>query len=61
MPRAMEGDANADILTYLPTGEVVNVVLAVRTWYGKAREIQNNMKQHEHMSKVRIHICINEL
>ena len=59
--RAMEGDAAADILTCLLTGEVMNAVLAVRVWYRKAREIQNNMKQHEHVSEVRLHKCINVL
>ena len=61
MTRAMEGDAAVDILTYLPTGEVVNTVLAVRAWYGNAREIQNNMERHGQTSKVRIHKCINKL
>ena len=28
--RAMEGDDTVDVLTYLPTGEVVNTVLAIR-------------------------------
>ena len=57
----MEGDATEDILTYLSTGEVLSTVLVVRTWYGKAKEMQNNMERHEQMSKVRIHKCINEL
>ena len=57
----MEGDTAADILSYLPTGELVNAVLVVRAWYGKARDIQNNMEQHEQMSKAFIHTCINEL
>ena len=59
--RALEDDAAVDILTYLHTGKVVNTVLVVRAWYGKAGEMQNNMGQHEQMSKVCIHICINEL
>jgi hypothetical protein len=39
MTKAMEGDAAADILTYLPTGEVVNAILTVRAWYSKARDM----------------------
>ena len=31
MTRATEGDAAADLLTYLPTGEVVNTVLVLRS------------------------------
>ena len=31
--RATEGDAAADIMTYLSTGELVNAVLVVRVWY----------------------------
>jgi len=36
-------------------------VLAVRAWYDKARDIKNSRERHEQMSKVRIHICINEM
>ena len=61
MTRAMKGDATADILTYLPTGELVNTVLAIRAWYEKAREMQSNMNRHKQMPKVRIHKCINKL
>ena len=42
--RTMEGDVAADILTYLPTGEVAKTVFVVRAWYRKAREMQNNLK-----------------
>ena len=61
MVRAIGCDDAADILFYLPTEEVVNTVLVVRAWYGKVREMKNNMERHEQMSEVRIHTCINEL
>jgi hypothetical protein len=40
----MDVDAATDILTYLPTRDVVNDVLVVSASYGKAREMQNNME-----------------
>ena len=61
MPRAMEGDTAVDILTYLPTGEVVSAILMARAWYNKARDIQKSRKRYGQMSKVRIQKCINVL
>ena len=36
MTRATEGDVTVDILTYMPSEEVVNAILAAIAWYGKA-------------------------
>ena len=39
----------------------MNVILTVRAWYNKARDMQTSKEQHGQMSKLRLHKCISML